>query len=96
MADITVTKVLENQLMKFKVVVSEEKSQTEHLVTLNRADYQRTTDGDVQPERLIEEAFEFLLENEPKEDILSQFDYTMIDRYFPHFHREIQKRLKQI
>ncbi|OGY20788.1 MAG: hypothetical protein A3A65_01275 [Candidatus Chisholmbacteria bacterium RIFCSPLOWO2_01_FULL_49_14] len=96
MADITVIKVLENQLMKFKVVVSEEKSQTEHLVTLNRADYQRTTDGDVKPELLIEKAFEFLLENEPKEEILAQFDYTMIDRYFPHFHREIQKRLEQI
>ena len=96
MADITVTKIMENQLMKFKVVVSEEKSQTEHLVTLNRADYQRTTDGDVKPELLIEKAFEFLLENEQKEEILPQFDYTMIDRYFPHFHREIQKRLKQI
>ena len=96
MADITVTKILENQLMKFKVIVSEEKSRTEHLVTLNRADYQRTTDGDVKPELLIEKAFEFLLENEPKEEILSQFDYTMIDRYFPNFHREIQKRLEQI
>lgn len=93
MANITVLKIFENQLMKFKVVVAEENSQTEHIVTLNKADYQRLTNGDVKPEELIEKSFEFLLENEPKESILSEFDFTIINRYFPQFRRVILRRI---
>lgn len=96
MADISVVKIMENQLMKFKVTIAKENSQSEHLVTLNKADYQRTTDGDVKPETLIEKSFEFLLENESQERILPEFDFSVIGRYFPHFRREIQKRLTNI
>ena len=38
-------------------------------------------------------AFEFLLEREPKEFILSRFDLPVIGRYFPEFEREIKRRL---
>jgi hypothetical protein len=79
--------------MKFKVTVMEGDSQTEHIVNLNKADHQRLTFGDVKPELLIEKSFEFLLEKEPKEAILSEFDFTIINRYFPDFKREIQKRI---
>jgi hypothetical protein len=92
MAKILVKKEFENQLMKFKVTVVEDNSQTEHLVTLNKADHQRLTNGDVKPEALIEKSFEFLLEKEPKEAILSEFDFSIISRYFPEFKRDIQKR----
>lgn len=93
MANITVTKILENQLMEFRVVISEETTQTQHLVTLNKADYHRITFGDVKPEVLIEKSFEFLLEKEPREAILSEFDFTLINRYFPGFIKEIKKRI---
>ena len=38
-------------------------------------------------------AFEFLLENEPKESILGRFDLPLIGRYFPNFESEIRRRL---
>lgn len=96
MAEITVTKLMENQLMEFKVVVKEGDYQSEHMVSLNKADYQRSTNGDIKPEVLIEEAFKFLLKQEPKEDILKKFDFSLIGRYFPHFNKQISKQLKKI
>ncbi len=95
MAEITVTKILENQLYMFKVVVKDEKSQTQHQVTLNKADYQRLTNGDVKAEHLIKKSFEFLLDQEPKEKILPKFDFTAIGLYFPNFHHEITKRIEE-
>ena len=41
------------------------------------------------PERVLEPAFEFLLEREPKESIPSRFDVTVISRYFPSFEKDI-------
>jgi hypothetical protein len=35
----------------------------------------------------------FLLEREPKESILGQFDLPVIGRYFPEYERDIRKRL---
>ena len=47
----------------------------------------------VGPEELIRKSFEFLLEREPKESILSRFDLSVISRYFPEYEREIRKQL---
>ena len=47
----------------------------------------------MEPEELIRKSFEFLLEHEPKESILSRFDLTVISRYFPEYEGEIKKRL---
>ena len=49
--------------------------------------------GEDQPERLIQASFEFLLEREPKEAILSEFELPVIERYFPEYPREIGARL---
>ena len=40
-------------------------------------------------------AFRFLLEREPPESILSRFDLTVIERYFPNYRGEIARRLKR-
>jgi hypothetical protein len=45
------------------------------------------------PERLIEAAFRFLLDREPKESILRRFDVSVIARYFPEFERELPRYL---
>ena len=92
---ITVIRELENQMYFFKVRLEEKGSVTEHSVTLNKADYNRITNGDIKPELLIEKAFEFLLEHEPKEQILSKFDFTVISRYFPTFNKEIRLKVKE-
>lgn len=38
---------------------------------------------------LVEASFAFLLEREPKESILREFDLTVIGRYFPEYEQEI-------
>lgn len=95
-AEILVTKISENQVLIFKVIVKDQKSQTEHEVSLNRTEYIRVTQGHVDPEELIKKSFEYLLENEPKERILKKFDFTVISRYFPSFTKEIEKRIDTI
>jgi hypothetical protein len=77
----------------FDVRVTEGKSESSHSVTLFAKDYQRLTEGKVSEEELIRRSFEFLLEHESKESILSRFDLTVISRYFPRYEKEIKKRL---
>ena len=51
--------------------------------------YLRLTAGKQKPERLLDAAFRFLLDREPKESILRRFDAEIIGRYFPEFEREL-------
>lgn len=78
---------------EFRVTVSEGGGQTTHTVTLTEDYYEKLTGGDATKETLLRESFVFLLEREPKESILSQFDLPVISRYFPEYEREIRKRL---
>lgn len=64
-----------------------------HTVTLSWSDYDHWSHGRTAPERVIEAAFEFLLEREPASAILSQFDCAIIRRYFPEVDAELPKRL---
>ena len=77
----------------FRVRVIEAGSESTHHVTLDPKDYARLAGGAVEPEELIRKSFQFLLEREPKESILSRFDLSIIGRYFPEYEREIKKRL---
>jgi hypothetical protein len=78
---------------RFRVRVIETGSETTHQVTLDPKDSKRLAGDAVEPEILIRKSFEFLLEREPKESILSRFDLSVISRYFPEYEREIKKRL---
>jgi hypothetical protein len=78
---------------EFQVRVMEGKTQTSHRVTLKKTDYERLAGGRAEPTELVRRSFEFLLENEPKESILTRFELTVIGRYFPDFEREIKRRL---
>lgn len=89
MAEITVTRIGDNE---FRVTVVEGDSQTVHNVTALDEDSRRYG-GDVPAERLIKLSFEFLLEREEKESILTTFDLPIIEHYFPEYPRAIQKRL---
>jgi hypothetical protein len=79
----------------FNVLVADGASHTSHRVTLKQDDYIRLTQGKVPTEELVRRSFEFLLDHEPKESILAQFDLSVIRRYFPDFDREITRRLSQ-
>ncbi len=78
---------------RFRVRVVEAGSETTHQVTLRPKDKERLAGQAVEPEELVRKSFEFLLEREPKESILSRFDLSVISRYFPEFEDEIRKRL---
>ena len=78
---------------KFRVRISEGGSETTHDVTVSANDYTRLGGGKVEPEELVRRSFEFLLEREPKESILTRFELSVIGRYFPEYEREMKRRL---
>jgi hypothetical protein len=75
--------------LAFDVVVREAGRETHHRVTMSAKDYDRLSNGSIAPEHCIEAAFRFLLDREPKEAILSQFDVSVISRYFPDFETKL-------
>jgi hypothetical protein len=68
-------------------------SETRHRVHVARADLARLAPGASDPVDLVKASFAFLLDREPKESILRDFDVTMIGRYFPEYEQEIGHRL---
>ena len=77
----------------FQVRVQDSKSVSDHEVTLTQQVYESLSRKAVPPAQFVEAAFRFLLEREPKESILSQFDVAVISRYFPEFTRTIGEYL---
>ena len=78
---------------EFRVRVTDERSESSHRVTVTPEDYQRLAGGKIAALDLVRRSFEFLLEREPKESILAEFDLRVIARYYPEFEREIKRRL---
>ena len=66
------------------VTVTDERGSTSHEVTVSKDELQRYGGG-TDPAALVERAFAFLLEREPKESILRRFALSDIERYFPEF-----------
>lgn len=86
-------KQLSDAPLAFDVTVEEDTSQTRHHVTMSREDFARLSSGDTTPDAVVEAAFRFLLDREPKEAILKRFDVSVISRYFPEFERELPRYL---
>jgi hypothetical protein len=83
----------ERRSSEFQVTVIEGTSRSTHTVTVDDA-YARTLTNDaVATTELLRRSFEFLLEREPKESILTTFALPVIGRYFPEYEREIRRRL---
>jgi hypothetical protein len=78
--------------LRFDVVVRQGNGESRHEVTLRAGDLARLASGKG-GEALVEAAFAFLLEREPKEAILGRFDLSVISRYFPEFERELPRYL---
>ena len=90
---IGVTRKAGTDPLTFDVVVREGSGESRHHVTMTRAMSERLAGSERTPEACIEAAFRFLLEREPKESILAQFDVSVIQRYFPEFERELPRYL---
>jgi hypothetical protein len=80
--------------LAFDVAVRDGGGESRHHVTIAREACERLSSGEHTPERLVEAAFRFLLDREPKESILRRFDVTVISRYFPDFARELPSYLR--
>jgi hypothetical protein len=86
MAELNITPLEGGQ---FRVSVSEGESTSTHDVkvpaeTMERLGWQGS------PEELLRKSFNFLLEREPKESILSTFEIDMIGRYFPEWEETVR------
>lgn len=78
----------------FEVVVDERGEETHHRVTVPDGYAEELGVGrEVALNRLVRESFRFLLEREPKEQIMSTFELPVIERYFPAYRDEIGERL---
>jgi hypothetical protein len=63
---------------------------TTHEVSVATADLARLAPGARDPADLVRRSFAFLLEREPKESILRQFDLSVVARYFPEYEGTIR------
>ena len=77
----------------FQVDIAEADGASRHRVTLQAAEAARLGGGSP-PERLVEAAFRFLLDREPRDAILARFDLSVISHYFHDFERELPRYLK--
>ncbi len=73
---------------EFSVRVRVGKGESNHRVSVAAETLQSIGNG-VDAAELVRASFEFLLEREPKEAIMSRFDLTVIGRYFPEYEHEI-------
>lgn len=82
-----------SKTLSFDVVLREGAGQSRHRVTMSRELAERLGGGVSSAEQCLDAAFRFLLDREPKEQILAQFDVSVISLYFPEFERELPKYL---
>lgn len=94
MAEIDVTTETEGENhWAYEVRVFAEGRTHAYDVRLSWADYDLWSHGRVPPSKVVEAAFDFLLEREGPESILSSFDCSIIRRYFPDVDKELPKRV---
>lgn len=90
---IEVTQTDTSDPLAFDVLVSERGSASRHAVTLSRADPERLGWAEASADDLVQAAFRFLLDREPKEAILAHFELPVISSYFPEFEAELPSYL---
>lgn len=96
----------ENSVWVFEVMVGEGAAATVHSVTVPKAYWEELTHstgsrqassgqaGQVTPEELVRKSFEFLLQHEPKESILQEFELPVIQKYFPEYEAAMRQNSK--
>lgn len=90
--DIKVKTRVTNLGWHFDVTLDEPTGSSFYKVSMDK-DFLTRIGADFHPEKVVEKSFEFLLEKEPKERILQEFDIVTISHYYPEFISELSKRL---
>ena len=80
----------------FVVTIVDGEEHTTHRVTVPAEFATRLQGPAASTEELVRLSFEFLLEREPKESILREFDITVIGRYFSEYEDELRDRLRRL
>jgi hypothetical protein len=75
------------------VMVGTDPAATRHTVLVSHDDLAQLAPGHYDPEELVTASFAFLLEREPRESILRQFELPVIERYFPGYAAQISRQL---
>ncbi len=65
-----------------------------YIVDLDKGYFANLADKGTSPEVLIRASFEFLLEREPASSILSNFELSIIQNYFPEYEDMMRNKLK--
>jgi Uma2 family endonuclease len=94
-ATIDVECVAKDDTLRFLVMVREGPGASRHEVTAARDMLRQLSRDEAPAKDVVEAAFRFLLDREPKESILSRFDMSVISRYFPEFERELPNYLRR-
>ncbi len=85
-------KKIDNDNFEVKVL---SRTTTSHKVNLDDNIYKKMTNKKISKLKLIELSFEFLLKREPNTSILSAFELSIINNYFPEFENEITIKIKE-
>ena len=90
MSEVKITSMAPGQ---FGVELEEGYEHTGHVVTVPEDFVLDLGLPDTEPERIVRESFQFLLEREPPGSILREFSLSDITRYFPEYPDELRRRL---
>ena len=88
-------KVIKKACCDYTVIV-ENVRETKHLVTLSDVYYTKLTKGKISKTELIKKSFEFLLEKESQDSIMSKFNLKVIQTYFSDFEEVILKQIGSV
>ena len=75
------------------VVVGTDPDATRHAVMVSQDVLSDLAPGHYDPEQLVRASFDFLIEREPREAILRQFELPVIERYFPGYASRIRRQM---
>jgi len=77
------------------VTVGTDVAATRHTVSVSQDDLARLAPGHYDPEELVATSFAFLLEREPRESILREFELPVIERYFPGYEAQVRRQMSR-
>ena len=77
----------------YRVTVTDGGSESVHEVRAAQDDIAQLGGG-AAAETVIAESFRFLLEREPQESIMAEFELPVISRFFPEYPQEMRLRLE--
>ncbi len=84
--EIAIVKTTETELgWEFEVNVDDR----DYIVSVSHDYYYKLTRGEITPEQLVEQSFEFLLSREPAASILPEFDLSVIPTHFPEYEGQV-------